>query len=699
MTSASTRIGVATLLLLTGCANQNFFAKNNPPPDQNTPAGQQNNLQGRGADADGRGGLFAGASQKKNPAADLSNGFLDQAYQFEVAGRMPEARDTYERVLKMQPDHPYAHHRLATIADKEGRFGDAENHYKAALKKTPHDADLLSDLGYSYYLQGREADSENALQEALRYDQMHKSALNNLGTLYAKRGDARQALAYFRRAGTEQEAQLALAQMLPPGQMPDQQNNNSEQYAAGPVKQIPSTDAGGGSRDFPNDATRRIAEDMERFKADMSRQNGLIAQEKNANQRVAAPIPGNQQKNVRTIPNDMDRANMTAAQREKAALEYLQRNKIGPGQMNQTLSEIDASYDNSVTQANRSRSVADIPPQQQQLRQQDFQQQGTQPQSFNRGIPSGPEDRNPLLSGSGPVDSGFNAPPRMAQQNAAPQQWNDSQAPPRTSQAWSGNTARVNDFQQTSAEESRWPTSTGAFPPAKGGNVIPAGGLQPQNTGAGNGPPDGRSRSDWDNARLRAAQLGLNAGPGQMFPVNGSQNAGAAQNQSNYPPQFNPTNQLNSAQYSSPQNNSQWGGPTVTPSAPQQNGAAGQPKGAATKPPVQAPLTPAQQADIQQMQFMQQIKNGPLTSPGSMVPRGNIPQSSVPSAQGAAYGLGDGGVTNAAYEQAAPSAGNARQKFDQLSPADRQRWLNQNSPGTIDPGRQLNATPPNSNGM
>ena len=125
------------------------------------------------------------------------------------------AQSYYQRVLQQVPNHATAHHRLAVIADKQHDFPTAETHYLAAVNAEPHNSNLLSDLGYSYLLQGRYADSERFLQQALQQAPAHPQAINNLGLLYARQGNRERALAMFRRTGTEAEAQAKLAQVLP----------------------------------------------------------------------------------------------------------------------------------------------------------------------------------------------------------------------------------------------------------------------------------------------------------------------------------------------------------------------------------------------------------------------------------------------------------------------------------------------------
>ena len=127
------------------------------------------------------------------------------------AGDRRAARIAFEQALRLAPGDASVNYQLAIMDDEEGRFADAERHYFTVMKQTPNDPNVLSSLGWSYLLQGRYDDSDRILREALRYDPNNKFALNNLGMLYGTRGDYDGALTIFRMAGSEADAQQALA--------------------------------------------------------------------------------------------------------------------------------------------------------------------------------------------------------------------------------------------------------------------------------------------------------------------------------------------------------------------------------------------------------------------------------------------------------------------------------------------------------
>jgi len=157
------------------------------------------------------------ASATRSARTDFINKNLSRGHLESAKGQYDQAKASYRRVLKKQPNHPVAHHRLAVIADRQKDYASALHHYGAALKVKPNDADLLNDVGYSYYLQHRYQESEKFLQKAVRFHPSHSRAWSNLGLLYGTQGNYDRALAMFRRSGSEADAQAKLANLFPNG--------------------------------------------------------------------------------------------------------------------------------------------------------------------------------------------------------------------------------------------------------------------------------------------------------------------------------------------------------------------------------------------------------------------------------------------------------------------------------------------------
>ncbi|WP_417387335.1 tetratricopeptide repeat protein [Gimesia sp.] len=140
---------------------------------------------------------------------------LNLAYDADRSGNLEKAQGYYQRVLVMDPHHFEALHRLAIIEDKKKNYPAAEAYYLKALKLDPANSNLLSDIGYSYMLQGRDDYGEKYLREALKYQPNHTRSLDHLGWYYGRTGQYDQALALFRMTSGEAQARQKFAQLFP----------------------------------------------------------------------------------------------------------------------------------------------------------------------------------------------------------------------------------------------------------------------------------------------------------------------------------------------------------------------------------------------------------------------------------------------------------------------------------------------------
>jgi Flp pilus assembly protein TadD len=208
------------LLLVSGCASSMFSragARDNPDPDPQRPGeakvSDSPGLAGTARIADRTASDSHTASHNASTTEKRTAELLDSAGRSQRAGRLDVARSAYEQVVRLDPQNRTAHFQLACIADDEARFADAERHYAVLMRQTPNDPDLLASLGWSYLLQGKYDACERTLRDALYYAPSHQTALYNLGWLYGTRGDCNQALAIFRSAGSEADAQKALAEL------------------------------------------------------------------------------------------------------------------------------------------------------------------------------------------------------------------------------------------------------------------------------------------------------------------------------------------------------------------------------------------------------------------------------------------------------------------------------------------------------
>ena len=200
---------VVATIALTGCTNRTLMNWGN----RDSAAAFSGTDQEREPEAtyEKASGLMAAANaasadQLVDQATALSEGASD-----DDTAKLVEARSLFQAALKQRPDDFAIHHQLAIVSDRLNDFRQAEQHYRAALKKRPRDANLLSDLGFSYFLQERYREAEDQLQKAIRIEPGHKRAATNLGALHAAQGHRDEALSWFERGGTREEAQKNMA--------------------------------------------------------------------------------------------------------------------------------------------------------------------------------------------------------------------------------------------------------------------------------------------------------------------------------------------------------------------------------------------------------------------------------------------------------------------------------------------------------
>lgn len=214
------------------------------------------------------------AKERETEAALALAPLLRKAAEAEGKGDRGTAKDLYQQVLKQDSKNAEAHHRLAVIADQQQDSKTADDHYARALALQPSDADLLSDIGFSLYLRGRFDDAARRLKEALEADQFHRGAHSNLGLVYGRQGRYDDALAEFRLAGTESEAQRNLAQLFPNGR-PGSGNSSAGSLpaiATSERKTAPAMPADIDQKQFANMSVNDVRRLMEQERQSAERQ-------------------------------------------------------------------------------------------------------------------------------------------------------------------------------------------------------------------------------------------------------------------------------------------------------------------------------------------------------------------------------------------------------------------------------------------
>ena len=117
----------------------------------------------------------------------------------EVETSSPEdAREVYERLLGIDPNHVDAHVNLGRLLHEDGAPAAAEKHYRRALDLDPDHEIAAFNLGVALEDLGRFKDAIDAYLRALELDPQNADAHFNLAGLYERRGEKAAALRHLK---------------------------------------------------------------------------------------------------------------------------------------------------------------------------------------------------------------------------------------------------------------------------------------------------------------------------------------------------------------------------------------------------------------------------------------------------------------------------------------------------------------------
>lgn len=109
-----------------------------------------------------------------------------------------QAREVYERLLKLDPDHVDAHVNLGRLLHEDGAPAAAEKHYRRAVEVDPDHEIAAFNLGVALEDLGRFKDAIDAYLRALELDPQNADAHFNLAGLYERRGEKAAALRHLK---------------------------------------------------------------------------------------------------------------------------------------------------------------------------------------------------------------------------------------------------------------------------------------------------------------------------------------------------------------------------------------------------------------------------------------------------------------------------------------------------------------------
>lgn len=109
-----------------------------------------------------------------------------------------QAKEAYERVLALDPDHSDAHVNLGRLLHEQKAPAAAEKHYRAALDADPDHDTAAFNLGVALEDLGRLREAMVMYERALELDPDNTDAHFNLAGIYERRGDKATALRHLK---------------------------------------------------------------------------------------------------------------------------------------------------------------------------------------------------------------------------------------------------------------------------------------------------------------------------------------------------------------------------------------------------------------------------------------------------------------------------------------------------------------------
>ncbi len=99
-------------------------------------------------------------------------------------GRFEEAKEIYNKILKVDASEPNAHHLISLIFMAEGNLDDAKSHIELAIAKAPEQAMFHSNYGAILHSMGDLKGSVKELKKSLKIDKKLFQSMYSLGIVY-----------------------------------------------------------------------------------------------------------------------------------------------------------------------------------------------------------------------------------------------------------------------------------------------------------------------------------------------------------------------------------------------------------------------------------------------------------------------------------------------------------------------------------
>lgn len=125
---------------------------------------------------------------------------MDAGLEHHRAGRLDEAEQIYQEVLRQNSNDPYALHLLGVIAHQRGQHETAKSLIGRALKLTPDNPDFLNNLGEARRATGDPEGAISCYDAALTIRPDFVEALSNRGAALERQGRFSEALDSYEKA-------------------------------------------------------------------------------------------------------------------------------------------------------------------------------------------------------------------------------------------------------------------------------------------------------------------------------------------------------------------------------------------------------------------------------------------------------------------------------------------------------------------
>ena len=124
---------------------------------------------------------------------------ISEAKDLLMNGRLEEAKNIFQDIIKNQPTNYKAHTNIGAISLQLGKFDDAEFNFKNAIKHNPMFEIAYFNLGITQKKQGKFNDAEISFKNAISLREDYTEANTNLGMLLIEQGKFNEAEECFKK--------------------------------------------------------------------------------------------------------------------------------------------------------------------------------------------------------------------------------------------------------------------------------------------------------------------------------------------------------------------------------------------------------------------------------------------------------------------------------------------------------------------